>query len=458
MLADVLYILHSCIEGVFIFLIVIVAREFLFLEQHTERQNKITALLFFSGFTFMLAADVIVDVVLELGIRFNPDVLKNVYNVLYGITAVFVIISFAYSSIVGRRKAKWLGIFSIVPMIGLFDALEVVIEIPENLLEDKIKYPELITTALLGAVAFLFFIIRKKQPAFVLKYKKSVEGRTLTAIEEFGIWAVGIWLFIFDAFSTKSFESGAYIYSTITNLIVAGVILLLIYDSNYRRYYYQQNMQLQKTLITTMADLVENRDENTGGHIQRTAKYVEIISKQLMKENQFGDILTPDYIEDMIVAAPLHDVGKIHIPDAILNKAGRLDDSEFSVMKTHAEAGSDIIDKTIVHVGDITYLVIAKQMAEYHHERIDGKGYPHGLSGDEIPLCAKILAVADVFDALVSKRCYKEPMPLDDAFSIIKEEAGSHFDVNVAKAFLDSREEVVQYLSRRDENTCPVNG
>ena len=198
--------------------------------------------------------------------------------------------------------------------------------------------------------------------------------------------------------------------------------------------------------MTTMADLVENRDENTGGHIQRTAKYVEIIAKKLHSHNKYTDILTDSYIDDMVVAAPLHDVGKIHIPDAVLNKPGKLTDNEFRIMKTHAAAGGNIIDKVEESVGDIEYLRIAKEMAEYHHERMDGKGYPYGLRGQDIPLCARILAVADVFDALVSKRCYKDPMPLEIAFSIIEEEKGSHFDIDVANAFIECREEIETYL------------
>ncbi|MGN1305288.1 MAG: HD-GYP domain-containing protein, partial [Oscillospiraceae bacterium] len=206
-------------------------------------------------------------------------------------------------------------------------------------------------------------------------------------------------------------------------------------------------MKLQKSLITTMADLVENRDENTGGHIQRTAKYVEIIARKLKSEKKYTHILTDKYIEDMVIAAPLHDVGKIHIPDAVLNKPGKLDDNEFTMMKSHAAEGGKIIDRVEESVGNINYLRIAKEMAEYHHERMDGKGYPHGITGEEIPLCAKILAVADVFDALISKRCYKEPMPLDKAFAIIAEESGSHFDTDVANAFLESRSEIEQFIN-----------
>ena len=129
-----------------------------------------------------------------------------------------------------------------------------------------------------------------------------------------------------------------------------------------------------------------------------------------------------------------------------------LDDNEFSMMKSHAAAGGKIIDRVEESVGDIEYLRIAKEMAEYHHERMDGKGYPHGISGEEIPLCARILAVADVFDALASKRCYKEPMPLDKAFAIIKEETGPHFDVDVAQAFLDSRAEIEQIIKEESYN------
>ena len=189
-------------------------------------------------------------------------------------------------------------------------------------------------------------------------------------------------------------------------------------------------------MITFMAEVVENRDDNTGGHIRRTAAYVEEIAKELKRQGAYPELLSERYMRDMIVAAPLHDIGKIHIPDAVLNKPGRLTEEEFTIMKTHTTAGEELLERAREELGEYGYLNTAVEMAAYHHEWWNGKGYPYGISGEEIPLCARIMAVADVFDALTSKRCYKDAMPLEKAYAIIKEESGTHFDPVVAAAFL----------------------
>ncbi len=201
----------------------------------------------------------------------------------------------------------------------------------------------------------------------VLRDKMGDKGEIIMSfaiLESFGLSGIPLTLLAIVIIVLTPFT---IIYSSVTGRKKAKW-LLLIMDSNYRQYYYKRNMALQKSLITTMADLVENRDENTGGHIQRTAKYVEIIARKLRSENKFTDILTDQYIEDMVIAAPLHDVGKIHISDAILNKPGRLDDNEFKIMKTHAAASVEIISRVEEGIGEIEYLIIAKEMAEYHHE------------------------------------------------------------------------------------------
>lgn len=209
----------------------------------------------------------------------------------------------------------------------------------------------------------------------------------------------------------------------------------------------EQISEIQHNIILTMADIVESRDENTGGHIRRTAAYVEIISKKLREQGKFTDILTPQYESDMIVAAPLHDMGKIHVSDTILNKPGRLTDEEFGIMKSHTTAGKDMLENATNNLGVFSYLTIAVQMAAYHHEWWNGRGYPEGLSGNDIPLCARIMAVADVFDALMSKRCYKDAMPIEKAYSIIREETGTHFDPDVAEAFFAASAEIEACLN-----------
>ena len=198
--------------------------------------------------------------------------------------------------------------------------------------------------------------------------------------------------------------------------------------------------RMQDRLIAVMADMVESRDQYTGNHIWNTAEYARIIMEELRRENLFSDVLTDEYISDVLHSAPLHDVGKIHVSDTLLNKPGKLDPDEFAKMKEHTIAGRDIIARAMRMSSDSSYLKEAQALATYHHERWDGTGYPTGLKGEEIPLSARIMAVADVFDALVSKRSYKEGFPVDKALSIIREGAGSHFDPRIANAFLNVSE------------------
>ncbi|MDO4166231.1 MAG: HD domain-containing protein [Eubacteriales bacterium] len=206
-------------------------------------------------------------------------------------------------------------------------------------------------------------------------------------------------------------------------------------------------MNMQDNIILGMANLIENRDGDTGEHIKRTSQYVEMLAKRAQAAGLYPEILTDTYIELLVKAAPMHDVGKISVPDRILQKPGRLTNEEFEQMKCHAPEGGRIIREVFTDVEDEEYIEIAAQVASYHHEKWDGSGYVAGLSGEEIPLSARIMALADVFDALVSKRCYKDAMSYDKAFQIIEESAGSHFDPQLAKIFLDMREEILEILS-----------
>ena len=200
--------------------------------------------------------------------------------------------------------------------------------------------------------------------------------------------------------------------------------------------------KMQNGLILVLADMVESRDQCTGDHVRKTAAYSRVILEQMRKEGLHSDILTDEYIEDVVNSAPLHDVGKIQVSDTLLNKPGKLTDEEFARMQYHTTAGGDIISHAIALVSDTGYLAEAKNLATYHPERWDGKGYPTGLKGEEIHLSARIMAVADVFDALVSRRSYKAPFPFEKAMDIIREEAGTHFDPDVAAAFLHAEDEV----------------
>lgn len=199
----------------------------------------------------------------------------------------------------------------------------------------------------------------------------------------------------------------------------------------------------QGETVMAFANLIENRDNSTGGHIKRTSVYVELIVKALRSRGQYESMLTKDYMENLIKAAPMHDIGKVAIPDAILQKPGKLTDEEFAVMKQHAACGGEIIKETFQNLGDEEYLRMAYEVARYHHEKWNGKGYPEGLKQDEIPLSARIMAVADVFDAVSEKRCYRDAMPLEECFEIIARGSGQDFDPVVAEAFLSVKEKIV---------------
>ena len=200
--------------------------------------------------------------------------------------------------------------------------------------------------------------------------------------------------------------------------------------------------RMQNGLILVLADMVESRDQCTGDHVRKTAAYVHIIMEQMRKEGFYAELLSDEYIEDVVHSAPLHDVGKIHVSDTLLNKPGRLTEEEFKMMQQHTTAGGEIIAHAIALVSDAGYLEEAMNLATYHHERWDGKGYPTGLAGEDIPLSARVMAVADVFDALISRRSYKEPFSFEQALRMIREESGTHFDPKVVQAFLDAEPEV----------------
>jgi HD-GYP domain-containing protein (c-di-GMP phosphodiesterase class II) len=199
---------------------------------------------------------------------------------------------------------------------------------------------------------------------------------------------------------------------------------------------------MQNALILVLADMVESRDQNTGEHVKKTALYTRIIMEELRKEGIYCDKITDKFMSDVFKSAPLHDIGKIKVSDRILNKPSRLDDEEYKKMKNHTIAGAEIIDQVIEKVPESDYLNEARNLALYHHERWDGKGYPMGLSGENIPLSARIMAVADVFDALASDRCYKKAFSIEESMDIILEGSGTHFDPNVARAFANAADKV----------------
>lgn len=195
---------------------------------------------------------------------------------------------------------------------------------------------------------------------------------------------------------------------------------------------------IQDSVIVGMANLIESRDGSTGKHVKNTQMYVRLIANELHSRKLFPMELTDEYIEDLCKAAPLHDVGKIKVPDAILQKPGKLTPEEYDAMKMHTTYSRKIIKMIIGDVEDEHYVQIVENIAMYHHERWDGTGYPTGLAGDSIPLEARIMAVADVFDALYEERVYKPPIrPIERIMQIMAEGRGTQFDPVIIDVFME---------------------
>lgn len=203
---------------------------------------------------------------------------------------------------------------------------------------------------------------------------------------------------------------------------------------------------IQDSIIYAIADLIENRDADTGEHVKRTAFYVTTLTNRCIEMGYYVDELTEKFIDMLRKAAPMHDIGKIAIPDSVLQAPRRLTSAEFEVMKQHCVAGSNIIIKVFGDVESEDYVSCASKVAQYHHEKWNGSGYPFGLSGCDIPLEARIMAIADVFDALVSKRSYKDEYPLPVAFDIIANESGQHFDPMLVEAFVSCKDHIMVSL------------
>jgi putative two-component system response regulator len=213
-----------------------------------------------------------------------------------------------------------------------------------------------------------------------------------------------------------------------------------------------------------LAQLAETRDNETGNHILRSQAYVEVLARQLLKDSPYRDQLDEHRISLISKATPLHDIGKVGIPDAILLKPGPLNEGEFEIMKSHARIGGEAIARALERVqkthadidnkqanGALCFLEIAQDIATSHHERWDGEGYPDRLAGDEIPLAARIMSVADVFDALIHHRVYKPAMPIADAIDYIRQCGGSQFDPVIVEAFMKVEGRIVEISQQYDE-------
>ena len=287
--------------------------------------------------------------------------------------------------------------------------------------------------ALLGFVYYAFLIKKDNKRMF---------GHSMVAL--FGlfiliIYSIGSWMFKnVNSDTYDHIEAVTGIIASTVILIVTQIVFFFVFSTIKKR-----EVALQDKLVLGMATMVEGRDNSTGGHIKRTSIVVRFLTEEMMKDPSIE--LNPSFYQSIIKAAPMHDLGKITIDDAILRKPGRFTPEEYEIMKTHSPEGAKILNQILKDVTDKSLEEIAINVAHYHHERWDGKGYPNGLKGDDIPLEARIMAIADVYDALVSKRVYKDEFSFDNAYQIIMDNMGKQFDPGLEKYFVRARSKIENY-------------
>ncbi|MDR2073100.1 MAG: response regulator [Spirochaetaceae bacterium] len=235
----------------------------------------------------------------------------------------------------------------------------------------------------------------------------------------------------------RALESGVvdFITKPVEKSILLHRLKLHLDFSQYRQNLEETVRELEDSIVLTFSEMIENRDKGTGDHVQRTRIYVTLLGRELIHQRHFAEELNEKEMSLITRASLLHDVGKIGISDTILLKPGRLDDAEFAIMKTHTTIGAGILDTMYERTPTQHYLKYAKQIAEGHHEKFDGSGYPRGLAEDAIPLCSRIMAVADVYDAVVADRVYRKAMTTQEAYNLIVAGKGSHFDPRIIDAF-----------------------
>lgn len=444
---DLLYVVSSILEGIVMYLAFLLVAKNLFFEKGISDIVQISIHIF-----------TVIGLV-AVGIFATP------YTEAFIFMMTFVWLCFE------KSDPKFIRSLLAFPIMGIVYGVFVPFAfLPESIFDidtTSFLYAKIIiSTLVIYLVVWFLYRIEKKLPFGKNKVMQEIEkiyefdshDRELSTVEKTLLYSIGILELAFTVAVRIPFMEIVATSSTqdlyllvrsflfllgVSTVIITGIVIAVVLIGNKRALYSKQVSGMQFNIIMMMAEIVENRDKDTGGHIQRTAKYVEIITNAL-RRGPYSHMITSHFIEDIKIAAPLHDIGKIHVSDVILNKPGRLTDEEFAIMRTHADEGRKLLTHAKNHFGEISYLNMAIDMAAFHHEWWDGssRGYPDHISGEEIPLCARIMAVADVFDALTARRCYKEPMQFRQAKNIIKEERGTHFDPIVVDAFLDAIDKI----------------
>ena len=390
-----------------------------FLKKHDKNDNHVNAILFIVGITFIM---------LFFG-RVLIGWIVDINNICGTIVYTYIGVIVMYQAKKDRNKfARIVGLIDLI--IGITFGISLIVSSVSSV--DWVE-PESIL------IFFVWAIIGFGYYALILyRDKKKVFGHSMAPT--FGLYAIIIvsiasWCaLVVKTYNDMSKTVMAIITCAVIAILSQAFFFLVFYILNKR----EKNMQNQ--LVFGMATMVEGRDNSTGGHIKRTSKVVELIVEEMAKD---PDVTFDNrFIQSVIKAAPMHDLGKVTVDDAVLRKPGKFTPEEFEQMKKHSPEGARIVKEILDGCGDEYFEQIAINVAHYHHERWDGSGYPCGLKGEEIPLEARIMAIADVYDALVSKRVYKDEFSFEQANQIILDNMGKQFDKGLEKYYLKARDKI----------------
>ncbi|MGL5259817.1 MAG: histidine kinase N-terminal 7TM domain-containing protein [Lachnospiraceae bacterium] len=391
------------------------------------------------------------------------------YLFLYFLT-VIIILTRRYRKIKDRNQKKIILYFSIAfnfPILGFivfisgitkgYDTTALSFVISTGLLSILILKHNVFGTievakeAIIDNVKIGAILIKDNEIIYANKYSEHIieiiNNRKEPSIFEWGV-KNKIIVHKKKAYELEIDSFNEYHIQNLLGIIVHDITERYFYEKNLEEAVYKKTKEIQnieQEFIITLASVIEEKDDSTEFHVKRTSHMVKLILESLKEMNQFENILTDQYCLNFIHAAPLHDIGKIKISDTILNKPRKLTEEEFEEVKKHAHEGAKIIENISYKIEGSNYLEMAKDIAMYHHEKWNGEGYPLGLKEEEIPLAARIMSVSDVFDALISKRIYKEAYSIENAIEIIKNDSNISFDPIIVEAFLNTIDKIIEY-------------
>jgi adenylate cyclase len=302
----------------------------------------------------------------------------------------------------------------------------------DNIINDELKYQPLWVKNINLLLAILVSLLL----VFYMQIKEQVK-----ILKVFIVVNAFYFAFSFYMLSKAVYVSSAYFVLPLSIVFVIINAILIIYNYKEKQDFYAELNKAHSSTIDSMALVVESRDTETGAHIKRTKEYINCMCEYLYKKKMYKDVITKEYISLIYRASPLHDIGKVAIPDDILKKPGKLTSEEFAVMKNHPSIGKEVLEHALHEHENNKFLKMAMHISYSHHEKWDGSGYPQGLKGDEIPLEARMMALADVYDALISKRVYKQALSFEESAEIIVNGRGSHFDPTLVDVFIVLKED-----------------